>query len=346
MNIIHDACGFQGTSTTLRTIDPRKTMPTTYRPARRKLVGLLFVAALIAGFAAVTPATGAQALGCSLGPSISAVAAEAGIGCPGSIGGSDAEHGGGGPSDSACKYNFNPSVLPDGLMDWVDRSGRRYQLGTTEDDAGYKYYRSMTVDASGRVTASVVVVTRPDHTYMFAVNAYGRYGLRSEFAYFDCRIDDAGYEKDTRPLTAPATMPATSATPAPSDVVGTIQTRGVLTPADGGNYLMRVDVTNKGTTAKSVELQYSLPGYTVDSFPVLSSQMTCAPMDGLHCSLDYIAPGSTVMTWILLTPGGTGDPSVNVAVTNIAGVKFALGVSSGIKTYQTDVTNFYTLNRS
>jgi hypothetical protein len=308
----------------------------------RRLAGFLAGAAVLAGMAAFAPASPASAAECVLGPSIGSVAREAGVSCPDGISGTGSDPAWGG-TGGACKYGWNDSLLPVGFMSYLDLGKWVSQQSVLDD--GERVTRATAIK-NGKIIGSIVIHTFKDKTFVMGVNIYDRDGIRHEFAYFDCMKspDGAMYVPDS-PKTVSA-MPVIGTGPVPTTLKAGVETRGALSPLAGGKYLLRLDITNTKTAANFADLAISMPGYSVDSFALMSPSMTCEPLEGLECSLPSVGAGQTVSTWIVLNVDGSADPTIEVAVTSAGYEKVSPSYAEAPRNHRAGVLSFYQLTRS
>ncbi|MGD8195405.1 hypothetical protein ACEXQB_013020 [Herbiconiux sp. P18] len=274
-------------------------------------------AALIAGFAVLLavvsfiPAQSASARGCVLGPSLGAAAKAAGVSCPdvegnGSTGG---ESGAWGPANGGCKFGWDASQLPAGMLDFLDRGSAFHN---EYPSTGGSRITTTTYRREGKTVGQVSVHYYPsDKTFIMTINVYGRAGNKSEFAYFDCADSRDGAMYDNIPG-SPTIVMSAPGTAVPVGVEGYVETRGTITAVPDGRYLLRIDVTNTGSQEGFADVYLGLNGYSVDSVVSLPRVARCAPYQGLMCTFDTLLPGQTLS--MLIAVRAEGDDSVTSAI--------------------------------
>lgn len=96
---------------------------------------------------------------------------------------------------------------------------------------------------------------------------------------------------------------------------------GAMTPLGRSNVLLRIDVSNTGSSVNQASVALDLAGYGLDGFPTLPAGAACDVFDGLVCSIDSIEPGRTVTLVLLLHPDGAIDAGgiveVSVSVSSL-----------------------------
>ncbi|NYD72004.1 hypothetical protein [Herbiconiux flava] len=290
----------------------------------------------------VAPTQSASALGCVLGPSLASAAKAAGVSCP------DVEGGGGGgaawgAAGGACAYGWQKGQLPDGMLEYL--AGSTWHSESHVLDSGEKVSVT-TYLRSGRAIGQVQFRSTRS-TFVFGISIYGRAGLKEEFAYFDCMQSKDGPIYSSAPYGSPMVMPAAGSPTVPATVRGPVQTRGAMTALPDGKYLLRVDVTNAGSSTNFASIALGLAGYAVEGFPSLPGNVSCEPVEGLICSADGILPGQTVTTVLILSaPGDTAATStIDVMVASQGLVKTKVSVGSPRVNRSAVVTDFYEVVR-
>ena len=318
-------------------------MHTTQPRPRRRLAAVLLAAAFAVAPAAVLPAAPASAAGCQLGPSLGALAARAGVSCPGEADSSDTTTTNGwGPRGSACKYGWDKGQLPDGVLEYI--SGRTWYTQHT-DVKGGSINRS-TAFKNGKAVGEINIEVRTDRTFVLGINVYGRNGIAHEFAYFDCATSSDGVMYFPGGLNAAQIMPVVGSGTVPGTVQGKLEARGSMSALPGGRYLLRVDLTNRSTTAAWSDFAVDLTGYRITGFPALQTGMTCAPVEGAEmCSMDGISAGQTVSTVLLLESTGATGPTVGLTVSNPGSMFVTPNLNTAPTNKPVTVTNRYYIER-
>ncbi|NQX33419.1 hypothetical protein [Herbiconiux sp. VKM Ac-2851] len=307
----------------------------------RSLIGkttLVLVTLALAATALVGLPAKAEALGCVLGPSLATAAKAAGVSCPSLDGVTGPEHWG--AAGGACKYGWDSTALPAGLLGFLDAtylSRERYEEVDGSSATG-SYYRR-----GGKLIGAIIFMRRPDHTFAVQIYVWGRGGRAMETAYFDCMWPGMTY-LDTS-AQARHVMPQPGQPPA-SPTSTRVTARGSMTPLGTANLLLRVDVTNGDTDPNFADLQFDLAGYAVDGFPTLPRGVTCRPHEGLTCSIDSLDPGQTVTLVLLLHDAGTstvGD--VDLSLSAIGMIRIKDCICHAPVNHPSIVTDFYRVIR-
>jgi len=308
---------------------------------RRAFASLIATAAVIAGLF-VAPAGSASALGCVLGPSLASAAKAAGVSCP------DVEGSGGagaawGATGGACAYGWGKGRIPDGMLDFLN--GANYFSTSSTLESGERVSRTYYM-RGGRSVGQIEIWSYRGK-FVMGINVYDRAGLKQEFAYFDCMESSGGAMYEATPNKNLIPMPGTGSTSIPAEVTGLVQTRGAMSALPDNKYLLRIDVTNTGSTSNYADVFLGLKGYSVESIPLLPRGVDCEPYEGLFCVVDSILPGQTVSTILVLT--ASGDPvdteaiDVEVSARGLRQIKSS--VSRPSINHSTLVTNFYEVTR-
>lgn len=267
---------------------------------RRSFASLIAAAAVLAGLF-VAPTQPASALGCVLGPSLASAAKAAGVSCP------DVEGGGGGSAawgatGGACNFGWGRGRIPDGMLDFLN--GGYYFSTDSTLDSGERVSR--TYYMRGGRTIGQVEIWSYRGRFVMGINVYGRAGLKQEVAYFDCMESSSGAMYEATPNKNLIPMPGTGSVGVPAEVTGLVQTRGTMSALPDNKYLLRIDVTNTGTTSNYADVFLGLKGYSVESIPLLARGVDCEPYEGLFCVIDSVLPGQTISTIFVLS--ASGDP--------------------------------------
>jgi len=297
-------------------------------------------AALLAG-GAVVSAEPAQALGCVLGPSLASAAKAAGISCPSVDGAGGEEHWG--AAGGACKFGWESSGLPRGIMDflgstWVTRKDTHPYDGVTVSTSSFRL--------RGKLVGQIAVMKRDDQTFTMSIDTWGRDGIPSENVFFDCRTSKDGPIYMTTSVAPSADLMSVPGVPATPAVNGAVAVQGVMTRLGSANFLLRVDLTNSSSKLNIADVQFDLAGYSVDGFPTLPKDAYCQVAEGLVCYTDDLLPGQTETIVLLLhSSGGDGGESVDVGVSSIGAVKTKVNEGSAAVNHRTVVTDFYRIDR-
>lgn len=308
---------------------------------KRSFASLVAAAAVLAGLF-VAPVQSASALGCVLGPSLASAAKAAGVSCPeveGGSGGSAAW----GAIGGACAYGWKNGQLPDGMLDYLNGSSRLTWNYTTEIGARI----SRTSYTKGGRAIGYIEINSYHGDFVIGISVYGRAGFKQEYGFFDCMLSKDGAIYESERPTGLLPMPATGSPTVPASVQGFIQSRGAMTALPGGKYLLRIDLTSIDTESNFADVILGLAGYSVDSFPLLPRNVSCAPNEALVCSVDGILPGQTVSMIIALTATGDPDSTASIDVTVAAEGLRKMKVSTGSPRVNRPalVTNFYEIAR-
>ncbi|MCS5722054.1 hypothetical protein N1028_06980 [Herbiconiux sp. CPCC 203407] len=290
-----------------------------------RLVSAITSALIVAGVGAVASPP-ASALGCVLGPSLGGAARAVGISCP-QMDGIDlaSEWGRGGSPASNCHFGWESGNYPPDLLDFLSATSVTRKLDRDEDGTttAWSLYRR-----GGKVVGGILIQTRPDHTFSVLIDVRGRSGYRLESVYFDCKTSSDGPIYHEEVPSDPELLPMPGiGTPVPSRPTAPVMATGAMTVLGTGNHLLRVDLTNTGTRVNHGSIGFDLGGYRVVGFPTLPAGGVCEAADGLVCSVESIAAGSTVSFVLLLQSEGTpsGDV-VDVSVASLGLRKLSAGI--------------------
>jgi hypothetical protein len=316
---------------------------------RGRLLAVVTAAIAVSGLAlAPMTAPPAEALGCTLGPSLASAARAVGISCPQVDGIDQASQWGpaGGPA-GACNFGWESSNYPPGLMEYLTATmaSRINYTSTDGDQLSWTLYRR-----AGKTAGGILVRTRPDRTFTVLVDVRGRSGYTLESVYFDCQTSSDGpmytasVPSDADPLAGP--LPVIGAPPA-SPVSGPVVAAGSMSTLGRSNHLLRIDVTNTAPEAKPVSVDLDLAGYAVDSFATKPADARCVAAEGLVCAIDSVLPGQTRSFVLVLHDEGAADAAaqVDVAVSSLAMRPLKSSVGSPRVNRIASTTDSYTLGR-
>ncbi|WP_147305768.1 hypothetical protein [Subtercola boreus] len=262
----------------------------------------------------VIPASSSSALGCVLGPSLGAAAAKVGISCPTveGDGGIEGEGGGAwGSAPGACRYGWSNANLPAGLFDYLQTLPSK----TNDFMVGRQHINQTVFQKNGKFAGRISITFRDDSSFVMTVDLLNRSWGSHEFVYFDCAQSSGGPTYENLGGSLFLAMPG-STDPVPAGVRGSIVAHGATSSLPAKKFLLRVDVTNAGTSNNYAEIDLGLAGYSIDTIPTLPAGMNCVPLEGLICSYNGLNAGQTVTVVLVLSqendlPGGT---PVDIAV--------------------------------
>ncbi|MDF2443795.1 MAG: hypothetical protein JWR01_1998 [Subtercola sp.] len=292
----------------------------------------------------VIPASSSSALGCVLGPSLGAAAAKVGISCPtvegdGGIGG----EGGGswGSAPGACRYGWSNANLPAGVFDYLQTLPSK----TYDFMLGSQHFNQTVFQKNGKFAGRISITFRDDSSFVMTVDLVNRSWGSHEFVYFDCAQSSGGPTYENLGGSLFLAMPG-STDPVPAGVRGSIVTHGATSSLPAQKFLLRVDVTNTGTSTNFTEIDLGLAGYSIDAIPALPAGMDCAPLEGLICSYNGLTAGQTVTLVLVLNsetdrPGGS---PIDIAVSASGFQKVNLVDGALALNRPVTVTNLYTIS--
>jgi hypothetical protein len=313
------------------------------------MLAFVLAATAVAGLAVVaSPAPPAEALGCTLGPSLASAARAVGISCPQVDGVDQATQWGaaGGPA-SACNFGWESSNYPPGLMEYLNATmASRINYSSSDgDQLSWTLYRR-----AGKTVGGILLRTRPDHTFTMLIDVRGRSGYTLESVYFDCKTSSNGpmytasVPSDADPLVGP--LPAIGA-PSTSPVSGPVAAAGSMSALGRSNHLLRIDVTNTALEAKPVSVDLDIAGYAIDSFAAKPADARCEAAEGLVCAIDSVLPGQTRTLVLVLHDEGSADAAeqVDVAVSSLGLRPMKSSVGSARVNRVASTADYYTLHR-